>query len=92
MTNTRQTQTITKRESVAHMHERVTGLRQTANNILIGVDKTQSIALDEIFGRKVVDLNGNERYTKVYRKSRVDGMTIKENTDIRRTDGSLNDG
>jgi hypothetical protein len=40
MTNLRQTQTLTKRESVAILHERVTGLRQTGNNYLIGVDKT----------------------------------------------------
>lgn len=74
------------------MHERVTGLRQTGNNYLIGVDKTQSIALDEIFGRKVVDLNGNERYTKTYRKTRVTEMSMKQVTEIRRTDGSINDG
>lgn len=36
-------------------------------------------------------MNGNERYTKTYRKSRVTGVTMKENTDIRRTDGSLNE-
>jgi hypothetical protein len=37
----------------------------------MGVDKTQSIALDEIFGKKLIDVNGNERSTKTYRKSRV---------------------
>lgn len=44
--------TLTKRESVAIMHERVTGLRDTSHLYLAGVDKTQSIALDEIFGKK----------------------------------------
>jgi len=38
---------------------------------MLGVDKTQSIALDEIFGKKLVDVNGNERDTKIYRKTRV---------------------
>jgi hypothetical protein len=52
------------------MHERVTGLRQTPS-LYINVDMTQSIALDEIFGKKLVDYNGNERSTKTYRKSRV---------------------
>lgn len=38
---------------------------------LAGVDKTQSIALDEIFGKKMIDVNGDERATKTYRKTRV---------------------
>jgi len=56
------------------MHDRVTGLRQTSSLYLAGVDKTQSIALDEIFGKKMVDVNGVERSTKTYRKSRVTQM------------------
>lgn len=75
MTHARQTQTLTKRESVANMHERVTGLRQTSNVYLVGVDRTQSIALDEIFGKKIVDSNGQERTTKTFRKSRVSQAT-----------------
>lgn len=54
MTSARKTQTITKRESVAFMHERVTGLGLRENSMLYapGVDKTQAIALDELFGKK----------------------------------------
>jgi Ni,Fe-hydrogenase III large subunit len=40
LTNTRTTQALNKRESVANMHERVTGLRQTSSLYCIGVDKT----------------------------------------------------
>jgi hypothetical protein len=47
-----QQQTLTKRESVAIMHERVTGLRDTSHLFLANIDRTQSIALDEIFGKK----------------------------------------
>ena len=53
------------------MQERVTGLRNTAGLYLLGVDKTQGIALDEIFGKKIVDDAGKERTTKTYRKTRV---------------------
>jgi hypothetical protein len=52
MTALGEQRTVSKRESVAMMHERVTGLRDTAHLYLAGVDKTQSIALDEIFGKK----------------------------------------
>ena len=71
------------------MHERVTGLRDTSHLYLAGVDKTQSIALDEIFGKKQVDQQtGTERTTKTFRKSRVTGKegTIKEGT---MKDGSM---
>jgi len=44
-----------KRESVAIMHERVTGLRDNSSIYLAGVDRTHGIALDELFGKKVVD-------------------------------------
>ena len=54
ITQARATQRMTKRESVAYMHATVTGLRQTAHLFLIGVDKTNSIALDEAFTQKPV--------------------------------------
>jgi len=40
---------------------------------MIGVDKTHSIALDEIFGFGITpkDENGYERESKVYRKTRA---------------------
>lgn len=78
MTTTRQTQALTLRESVSNLHERVSGIRLTAHLYAIGVDKTQSIALDEIFGKKIVDVNGVERSTKVFRKTRVTQVPIKE--------------
>lgn len=40
MTTTRQTQTLTLRESVSNLHERVSGIRLTAHLYAIGVDKT----------------------------------------------------
>jgi hypothetical protein len=40
------------------MHERATGWEYTQDLYLAGVDRTQSIALDEIFGKKIVDSNG----------------------------------
>ncbi len=75
MTNTRQTQALTKRESVANLHERVTGLRQTSNLYLVGVDKTQSIAFDEIFGKKIVNSEGTELTVRTFRKTRVTTAT-----------------
>lgn len=67
---------LTQRESVAMLHERVSGLRMTAHLYAMGVDKTQSIALDEIFGKKTEEVE--MRSTKVYRKTRVTGLSIKE--------------
>lgn len=55
MTSMGEGKTLTKRESVAIMHEKVTGLRETSNLYLAGVVRTQSIALDEIFGEKPKD-------------------------------------
>ena len=45
------------------MHERVTGLGLRDNSMLYapGVDKTQGIALDELFGKKQVDTDGKIR-------------------------------
>jgi len=40
----------------------------TAHLYAIGVDKTQSIALDEIFGKKNDE---DTRTTKVFRKTRI---------------------
>jgi len=39
--------------------------------------------LDEIFGRKQVDMNGVERSTKVFRKTRVSQVPIKEEDEVR---------
>jgi len=55
MTASGQQNALSKRESVAMMHEKVTGLRDNSSVYLVGVDRTQGIALDEIFGKKVVD-------------------------------------
>ena len=66
-----QEQKPTKRETVAMMHEKVTGLRENTSVFLMGVDRTQSIALDEIFGKKNVDQSGRTRTTKVFRKTRI---------------------
>lgn len=63
------------------MHERVTGLRDNSSFFLAGVDRTQGIALDELFGKKVVDQNGQQRLTKTYRKTRVTHATIKEGSE-----------
>jgi hypothetical protein len=60
------------------MHEKVTGIRQTADLYLVGVDRTQSIALDEIFGKKVQDQDGRLRTTKTFRKTRVTNADAQE--------------
>ena len=69
---------LTQRESVVNLHETVSGLRMTAHLYAIGVDKTQSIALDEIFGKKTPE-EIEIRSTKVFRKTRItQTVTIKE--------------
>jgi len=69
---------LTQRESVANLHETVSGLRMTSHLYAIGVDKTQSIALDEIFGKKTPE-EIEMRSTKVFRKTRITQTnTIKE--------------
>lgn len=40
---------------------------------MIGVDKTQSIALDEIFGRKTTNAEGRITTSKVFRKTNIKG-------------------
>ena len=42
---------LTKRETIALMHATVTGIRQTTNWWVIGADRTQSIAIDEMFSK-----------------------------------------
>lgn len=42
---------LTKRESVALMHATVTGIRQSTNWWVMGADRTQSIAIDELFSK-----------------------------------------
>lgn len=61
---------LTQRESVANLHETVSGLRMTSHLYAIGVDKTQSIALDEIFGKKTPE-EIDTRSTRVFRKTRI---------------------
>jgi hypothetical protein len=48
--------------------------------------------LDEIFGKKQVDVNGVERSTKVFRKTRVTQVPIKEEEEDERegTNASVN--
>ena len=53
----------------------MTGLRHTSNLYLVGVDKTQSIAFDEIFGKKIVNSEGTELTVRTFRKTRVTTAT-----------------
>ena len=50
------------------MHATVTGIRQTAHLWVIGHDKTQSIAIDELFSSKPVH-DGIERKTMTLRNT-----------------------
>lgn len=52
----------------------------TSHLYALGVDKTQSIALDEIFGKKTPE-EVEMRSTKVYRKTRITAISIKEADD-----------
>ena len=61
---------LTKRETVAYMHATVTGIRQSAHLWVIGADKTQSIAIDEIFSKKPIH-DGVKRSTMTLRNTRV---------------------
>ena len=61
---------LTKRETVAYMHATVTGIRESAHIWVIGADKTQSIAIDEIFSKKPMH-DGAERNTVTLRNTRV---------------------
>ena len=62
----------------------------TAHLYAIGVDKTQSIALDEIFGKKTEEVE--MRATKVYLKTRITAVSIKEEDEVdRETNKSLQD-
>ncbi len=71
MTNTGVVYRPTIRETVSNLHETVTGIRMTSHLYLIGVDKTQSIALDELWSAKPRDETGVSRQTRVFRKTRV---------------------
>lgn len=51
------------------MHATVTGIRDSSHLWVIGADKTQSIALDEIFSKKPVH-DGKERATMTLLSSR----------------------
>ena len=73
---------LTKRETVAYMHATVTGIRKTGSVWVIGADRTQSIALDEIFSKKPV-YDGVERSTMALRntKSNLRDTGIAGNSD-----------
>ena len=70
---------ISKRESIAYMHETVTNIRDSAANWIIGVDRTQSIAIDELFSKKPV-IDGKERTTVTFRKSDAKKLSEKKLT------------
>jgi hypothetical protein len=62
----------------------------TAHLYAIGVDKTQSIALDEIFGKKTEEVE--MRSTKVFRRTRITAVSIKEEDEVdRETNKSVQD-
>ena len=60
---------LTKRETVSFMHATVTGVRQTGALWMIGVDRTQSIAIDEIFSTKPINEDGAVRKTVTLRNT-----------------------
>lgn len=53
-TFSRKTERMTKAQKVAVMNEETSNIRQTSALMYIGVDATQGIALDELFGTKEV--------------------------------------
>ena len=59
---------MTKRESVAYMHATVTGIRQSGHLFVIGADKTQGIAIDELFTKRPT-YGGIERSTMTIRNT-----------------------
>ena len=59
---------LTKRETISYMHATVTGIRQTAHLWVIGHDRTQSIAIDELFAPKPVH-DGISRKTMTLRST-----------------------
>lgn len=82
MTATGQKYQPSIRESVANLHERVSSVRDNAYLYMLGVDKTQSIALDEIFGKAKDQatryVSAVSRYTKNYRKTvRTSSVAVK---------------
>ena len=50
------------------MHATVTGIRRSSHFWVMGADRTQSLALDEIFSKKPI-YEGEERSTMVLRKT-----------------------
>lgn len=61
---------LTKRETVSYMHATVTGVRQTGAFWVMGADRTQSIALDELFSKKPINDDGAERKTVTLRATK----------------------
>jgi hypothetical protein len=49
---------------------------------LVGVDKTQSIALDELFGKKIVNAEGTELTVRTFRKTRVTTASKVDERDL----------
>ena len=62
---------LTKRESVALMHATVTGIRNTGAFWVIGADRTQSIAIDEVFSKNE-GADGVKRETIALRSTHKD--------------------
>jgi len=67
---------LTRRETVALMHATVTGIRQSTNWWVVGADRTQSIAIDEIFSGKKGNDDLSKRETVTLRNTKADRMTI----------------
>ena len=60
---------LTKRETVALMHATVTGIRQSSPFWVIGMDRTQSIAIDEAFSKQDNNLAIGGRKTMTLRNT-----------------------
>ena len=74
------------RETVSNLHQTVSGLRLTSHLFLIGVDKTQSIALDEIFSsKKPLAQDGTIVSQRTFRKSRYTA-TVAESSEVAEND------
>ena len=72
---------LTKRETVALMHATVTGIRQSAAFWVIGMDRTQSIAIDEIFQKKTNEEGVANRQTMTLRTSAKSRSTLANLSD-----------
>ena len=80
---------LTKRETVAYMHATVTGIQGSAHLWVIGADKTQSIAIDEVFSKKPVH-DGAARNVMTLRSTRT-SAAVSRNTGLGNSDEDEND-